>query len=114
MNFAVRHVRSLPGLSLISFVVLLTIAASSWAGSGDGRNKPEKIVAAFHCDYSPVYFWDKTTDRPSGFFVDIMDSIAARAGLQVSYICRSGWPEIISAIENKEADLGVLMKSGER
>ena len=43
-----------------------------------------------------------------------MDSVAARTGLRVGYICRNGWPEMITAIEDHDADLGVLLKSDER
>ncbi len=68
----------------------------------------------FRCDYSPVSFWNNDTNTPSGYFVDVMDSIAGHAGLEVEYICKSGWPEMISAIESGEADLGVLLKSEER
>ena len=114
MTFFSRRNRSVPVVSLIAFIVLLTCITSSWAESAPGREKPMKAVAVFHCDYPPVSFWDKNTNRPSGFFVDIMDSIAGRTGLQVDYICRNGWPEMITAIESNEADLGVLLKSGER
>ena len=112
MTFFARKNRSVPVVSLIAFVVILMCSTSSWAESAPERGKPLKAV--FHCDYPPVSFWDKNTDRPSGFFVDIMDSLAGRAGLPVDYICRSGWPEMINAIESGEADLGVLMKSPER
>jgi PAS domain S-box-containing protein len=43
-----------------------------------------------------------------------MEIIGKRAGLQVTYVCESGWPEMIRAIESGKADLGVLMKSTER
>ena len=40
--------------------------------------------------------------------------MAARAGLQVTYICRDSWDMEIASIESGEADLGVLLKSKER
>jgi len=101
-------------VSLIAFLAILTWSAPSRAEFASGPEKPVKAVVVFHCDYAPVSFWDRKTNRPSGFFVDIMDSIAGRTGLKVEYICRSGWPEMISAIGSGEADLGVLMKSVER
>jgi PAS domain S-box-containing protein len=90
---------------------LLGTASAQQPATGTG---PNKAVAVIHCDYPPVSFWDKNTDRPSGFFVEIMDIIGRRAGLQVTYVCRNGWPEMIGAIESGAADLGALMKSAER
>ncbi len=114
MTFSLRLIRSFPGLSVIFLIVFLTPITSSWAEPAGGREKPGTTVAVFHCDYSPVSFWNRTTNKPSGFFVDVMDSVAERSGLQVKYICKSGWQEMISAIESGEADLGVLMRSEER
>jgi len=114
MNFTIRRIRSFPGLSLISLIVILTCSASSRAEPANRREKPGKTVAVFHCEYAPVSYWDKNANKPSGFFVDIMDSVAVRAGLDVEYICRNGWPEMIKALEDGEADLAVLMRSAER
>ncbi len=99
---------------LISFTMAHAGIRPAFADSAAEQNMPMKAVAVFHCDYSPVSFWDKNTNRPSGFFVDVMDSIAGPAGLDVKYICKDGWPEIIAAIQGGEADFGVLMKSEER
>jgi PAS domain S-box-containing protein len=92
--------------------VVFTCIPSSGAESSNGQSKP--LVAVIHCDYSPGSFWDKNTDRPAGFFVDIIDGVAGRAGLQITYICKNGWSEMVQAIESGEADLGALLKSGER
>lgn len=99
---------------MIAFIAFLAGIASSSAESADGQKKPLKIIAVYHADYRPVSFLDKNTNRPSGFFADIMDSIAGRTGLQVNYIRRNGWQEMITAIESGEADLGLLLKSEER
>jgi PAS domain S-box-containing protein len=114
MTIFARQNRSIPVVFLIAFITVLTWSTSSWAEFTYVPNKPTPVIAVLHCDYAPVSFWDKNTNRPSGFFVDIMDSIAGRTGLKVEYICRSGWPEMVNAIEGGEADLGVLMKSPER
>lgn len=101
-------------LFLIAVIMILGCLAPTQAGSAPQENKPSKIVAVYHCNYPPVSSLDKTTARASGFFIDIMDAIARREGLQVEYICRNDWPEMIRAIEMGEADLGVLLKSAER
>ncbi len=114
MRFAARRHGSVVGLALFAIIVIAACGSSSWAESGQARNKPLKTVVVFHCEYPPVSFWDRQKDKPSGFFVDVMGDIAGRAGLDVRYICKNGWPEMISAIESGEADVGILLKSAER
>lgn len=74
----------------------------------------EKVTVVIHCDFPPTYFFDKKENRFSGFFVDVMNKIAERAGLQVNYICESGWPRIIDKIKRGEADIGALTITGNR
>ncbi len=114
MIFSERHIRDALRLLLITMIVVLSCITSSRAEPVNERERPISTVAVMHCEYSPVSFWNKTTSKPSGFFVDIMDSVAARAGLKVSYICRDSWDEMIAAIESGEADIAVLLKSRER
>ena len=112
--FPVRDIKRVSILVLITAIVIGMSFAPSWAKTPSASGVPTKTVAVIHCDYPPVSFWNKSTNNPSGFFVDIMDVIGNRAGLQVAYVCESGWPEMISAIESGKADLGALMKSAER
>ena len=114
MTFVARLRRGVLGRSLIAALILLTCCSSAQAAFAPGQKKPKTVVAVFHCDYSPVSYWDKTTNKPSGFFVDIMDSIAERSGLKVEYVCKNDWPEMINAIWSGEADIGILLKSQER
>ncbi len=100
------------GYAGIIAAICIAAVTQTWA-SGQAEQSTQ-IVAVIHCDYPPVSSWDKKTNIPSGFFVDVMDDIAKRTGIRVSYICKSTWPEMITAIEKGEADLGVLLKSGER
>ncbi len=114
MTFCARHIRDALRLFLITIIVVLTFINSSRAEPVYALKRPVSIVAVMNCDYGPVSFWNKTTNTPSGFFVDIMDRVAAFAGVQVSYICRDSWDETIAAIESGKADIGVLLKSEER
>jgi PAS domain S-box-containing protein len=109
---AKKRLRRLLALVSIASIVSLTCIASSWAGSAPGREKT--IKAVFYCDYAPVSFWDRQANMPYGFFVDVMDNLAGGLGLNLEYICKSNWPEMISAVESGEADLAVLMKSPAR
>jgi len=85
-----------------------------FAESATAQKSDQPIVVVIHCEYSPVSFWNRTTDTPSGFFVDIMNHLAVQTGLHVSYICRNSWDEIATAIDNGDAGLGALMKSKQR
>lgn len=114
MTFSARHIRYDLRLFLITMTVVLACTAFSPAEPGNGPKKTQSIVAVIHCEYAPVSFLNKTTNTPSGFFVDIMDSVAGRAGLQVSYICRNGWDEMLAAVESGEADCSALLRSKER
>ncbi len=114
MTFFMRQKKSILGRSFVAALVLMTWCASARAAVAPTQKKLNTVVAVFNCDYSPVSYWDRNTGKPSGFFVDIMDSLAGRAGLQVEYICKKDWPEMANAIESGEADLGILLKSRER
>jgi len=114
MSVLLRHSGSSRRCVLLALIVCMAGVASSGGEAAEGQKKIQKVTAVYHCDYPPVSFLDKSTDKPSGFFVDIMESVAARTGLQVSYICRHSWPEMMSAIQSGEADLGALLKSEER
>ena len=114
MTFSASHLRYSLRLFLILMTVIFTCINSSLAEPVNEQKRPISTFAVIHCDYAPVSFWDKITSTPSGFFVDIIDSVAERAGLRVSYICRNSWDEAIAAIESGQADLGVLLKSEER
>ena len=112
--FSVRPMKGISIPALITTILIGMFAAPSWAIPSSGSPAPAKTVAVIHCDYPPVSFVNKSTNDPAGFFVDIMDVIGKRAGLQVTYVCESGWPEMMNAIESGKADLGALMKSTER
>jgi PAS domain S-box-containing protein len=107
MNTALR-------LSIVTLIVFCGPGPGLAAQADTLQRKPKQIVAVYHCDYPPVSFLNKNTDNADGFFVDIMNSVAERAGLRATYICKSGWPEMMHAIQSGEADLGALMKSEER
>lgn len=95
--------------------ILIGRFASSGQAQEPATNPASKsVVAAIHCNYPPVSFWNKNENAPSGFFVDIMEIIGKRAGLKVTYVCENGWPEMMRAIESGTADLGALMKSAQR
>ena len=109
------RLRSPAAVSFLATATVIGVLGSSVAAEQlPVSPAPKNTTAVIHCDYPPVSYWDKNTGAPSGFFVEIMDIIGQRAGLNVTYVCESGWPEMIKAIETGKADLGALMKSSER
>jgi len=114
MTASKYKIRKVPGPLIAILSIILACVASSWAESSLKEIAPEKVNAVIHCNYAPITFWDNNARQPSGFGVDIINSVAKRAGLEISYICKPGWPEMITSIETGEAAISVLLKSEER
>lgn len=114
MTFFTRHGRDIPKLFLIVLFLSFAHTASALTENAGKPVKSSKTVAVIHCDYPPVSFWNKNTNKPSGFLVDIIDRVASRAGLQVEYICRNNWQGMIDSVVDGEADVTGLLKSTER
>lgn len=66
---------------------------------------PETVIAAIPEDFPPTYFRDEKTGQPSGFAIEVMNAIAARAGLNVAYVYGHGWEQIVGMVTKGEADL---------
>jgi len=109
-----HHIGMVFGPIIVLLSMILACVTSSWAESPQKQIASEKATAVIHCSYAPVTFWDKNSDKPSGFAVDIINSAAGHAGLKINYICKPGWPEMITSVETGEADISVLLKSEER
>lgn len=62
------------------------------------------IIAATPGDFPPQYYKDRD-GGVSGFAIDIMDQVAARAGFKVFYRPMPGWKEAVAALQNNEADV---------
>jgi len=62
------------------------------------------LVAVIPADFPPTYFRDKNGE-PAGLAVDVMNAIARRAGLTVTYRFARPWQEVEELVRNGEADL---------
>ena len=93
-------------LALLSAVLFLSAVALR-AGADTAAVSPadKRIVAVIPPDSPPTYFLDKQTGKAAGFAVDVMNTIAERAGLQVAYIFEDGWSDIIEMVKDGKADL---------
>ena len=114
MTASRRHIRKILVPCIATVSILLSCATSSWADPSQKQLAPDKATAVIHCSYAPVTYWDPNTGKPSGFAVDIINSAAKRAGLEISYICKPGWQEMITSVTTGEADISVLLRSEER
>ncbi len=114
MTASMHQIRKVLRPFIAALFIILTCVNSSWAEPPLNALSPEKSTAVIHCNYSPVTYWDNNTGKPSGFAVDIINSAARRAGLDVSYICKPSWPEMITSVETGEATISILLKSEER
>ncbi len=103
-----------PAFKVFLGILVIQLCILSLGAESGSSNKPKSTVVVIHCEYSPISFMDKSTGLPSGFFVDIMNSVAGKTGLNVSYICKNAWDVMIESIVKGEAELGALMKSEER
>ena len=65
-----------------------------------GRN----VIAVVPRSWPPQYSTDEN-GKPTGFAIDIMEAIAARAGLTVTYKTVENFPKAINALKRGEADL---------
>jgi|GEM_PF-6937816 len=81
------------------------------AENQDGHGKtsppdpgPRLVRAVVHRDYPPEYSLDKK-GRLVGHTIEVMDRIAALAGLRIEYLVRDTWPEVAEALIQGQADL---------
>lgn len=100
-------------LVFLGFIVLLSLglAACSQPGAkpeSQGGQPPapvkRKLVAVGEATFAPFEFMDTTTNKPTGFDVDLIKAIAEASGFDVEYK-NLDWNSLIPALQNKEADV---------
>ncbi|WNJ99579.1 transporter substrate-binding domain-containing protein [Thalassospiraceae bacterium LMO-JJ14] len=85
-------------LVVISALSLTTIEATA----SETLPETKKIIAVFPRDFHP-YFQMNEDGQPSGFAIDVLNAVAARAGLEVSYNAKSSWSEAVADLQDKRA-----------
>lgn len=91
----------------LAFLVLLvgTIPTGSAPAQELEAGEPDRevnVVVIKH--FPPQYQLDKNGD-PTGFAVDVMEAVAARAGLRLKYIVKDTFPEVGAELESGRADV---------
>ncbi len=85
--------------------LLCAVLATFTAGTpGRGAEPERKIVAAVPENWPPEYSLNRQ-GRPEGFAVEILDAVASRAGLKVSYRVEKTFPEALAALDRGEVDV---------
>lgn len=87
---------------IIIYSFIVPLAGAQTKSLPDNRTA---ITAVIHKDYIPTSFHDQKTNKAAGFAVDVMDEIASRAGLAVSYRFEKDWVAIIDTIKSGKADI---------
>ncbi|MDA8101286.1 MAG: PAS domain S-box protein [Nitrospiraceae bacterium] len=72
---------------------------------------PARVIAVIPPDSPPTYFRDQN-GKAAGFAVDVMNAVAARAGLDVEYLFEDGWDDIIELLKSGKADVSPGMGVG--
>jgi ABC-type amino acid transport substrate-binding protein len=93
--------------SRVTLVACVIIGACLTVGASAGHAAPaevEEVVAAVARDFYPEYVVD-ADGRPSGSAIDLMNAVASRAGLSVTYRVLESWADLMAALERGEADV---------
>src|SRR5512132_3215879 len=88
-------------------VLLVLIVACLFVGASAGvapQAETEPVIVGVPRDFYPEYAIGPD-DRPEGFGVDVMNAVAKRAGLSVTYRVFPTWSETLAALERGEIDL---------
>ena len=89
------------------FAFLVIIGACLIVGAFAGHwvhAETEPVIVGVPRDFYPEYAID-AEDRPEGFGVDVMNAVAKRAGLSVTYRVFTTWSETLAALERGDIDV---------
>ncbi|MHB1142319.1 MAG: EAL domain-containing protein [Sulfuricaulis sp.] len=83
---------------LSCFILAHPVAAA------EARDRQKTLIAAYPSHFPPIF--DTTQNNvPTGFGIEVMEEIAARAGLRISYRSMPNWSAVATALEAGQADL---------
>ncbi len=95
-------------LSALAIIILNLAVAPSLSAQSETETAvetaPRNVVAAIPKSWPPQYSQDDD-GNPAGFAIDVMDEIAARDGVTVTYRTYDNFAEVIDGLNKGEADL---------
>ncbi|SCA55886.1 membrane hypothetical protein [Candidatus Terasakiella magnetica] len=80
------------------FVFLITIVASNSSFAKD------EYIAAMPANFPPHYSLT-SSGQPTGFAIDVLNAIAKKEKIKITYKVYSSWPEVHEALKDGSADL---------
>ncbi len=94
-------------LTLIAQILWITMApvAAAQSESGEVASPPPwNVVAVVPRHWPPQYLVDQN-GKPAGFAIDVMNEVAARAGLTVTYLIDENFSTAVDTLTRGNADL---------
>lgn len=91
---------------LVWLALALPAAAETVSDSPDLTPAPAELeVTAVVLRYFPPQFYLNRDARPAGFAIDVLDRVAALAGLRVHYLVKNTWQEAVEALRQGEGQI---------
>ncbi|MDA1091137.1 MAG: transporter substrate-binding domain-containing protein [Proteobacteria bacterium] len=100
-------------VAVVAFCLcVLTMTVTTWLSPAAAQvnispapsQVKKNVVAAIPRHWPPQYSTDEK-GHPTGFAIDVMEAISARAGLNVTYKIVNSFAKAVSALKNGDADL---------
>lgn len=88
--------------SFLCSILFLSLQHSAYATESFVDKNTITVVVVKN--FPPHYSLDKD-GKPQGYAVDVIEAIAKRAGLNLTYIVKDTWSQTAKALKNGEADL---------
>jgi ABC-type amino acid transport substrate-binding protein len=88
----------------LAIVVAACFVLGNMAGVTQARSDQKALIAVFPEHFPPI-FETTRNDVPVGFGIEVMEEIAARAGLNIRYRALPGWLATHTALQTGKADL---------
>ncbi|QCU90894.1 EAL domain-containing protein [Thiomicrorhabdus sediminis] len=65
----------------------------------------EAVFKAAVPKHFPPQYSTQLNGEPTGFAIDVLNAVAARANIKIDYQTYESWPQVMAAIDNNEVDL---------
>ncbi len=85
-------------------IIIVLVATSIPAVDAEEITEPLEVTAVVPREFPPQYTTDRL-GRASGFAIEVMEQVAILADLQVTFIVKESWAEVMAVAVSGEADL---------
>jgi len=100
-----KHQQDAAGyLCRLAIAILSCFILTNPVIAAEARDNQKTLLAVFPSHFPPIF--DTTKNNvPTGFGIEVMEEIAARAGLRISYLSIPNWQATSAALQTGKADL---------